>query len=85
MVSKLRIVKYQIPRNANDVIYVSDIIVRTSFINSSNYKSKGICRNIETNPNGNVVSAIDKNLFCFKKDAKKDKKTAKTAKTAKTN
>ena len=71
MLIKSRIVNYKIPRNANNVIYVSNTIVKTSFINSSNYKSKGICRNIETIPNGNVVSGEDKNLFCYKKDADK--------------
>jgi hypothetical protein len=72
MLIKSRIVKYQIPRNANEVIYVvSNTIERTSFINSSKYKSKGICRNIETIPNGNVVSGVDKTLFCYKKDADK--------------
>jgi hypothetical protein len=71
MLIKSRIVKYQIPRYANNVIYVSNTIVKTTFINSSKYKSKGICRNIETIPNGNVVSGVDKNLFCYKKDADK--------------
>jgi hypothetical protein len=81
MLIKSRIVKYQIPRYANNVIYVSNTIERTSFINSSKYKSKGICRNIETNPNGNVVSEVKKDLFCYKKDANKGKQ-GKTIKTA---
>ena len=71
MINKSRIVNYQIPRNAKDIIYVSNIIEKTTFINSSKYKSKGICRNIEINPNGIVVSGVDKNLFCYKKDADK--------------
>ena len=83
MISRLRIINYQLPRIANsarNVIFVSDIIEKTTIVNSK-YKSKDICRNIETNPNGNVVSEVDKDLFCYKKDANKRKK-GKTIKTA---
>ena len=83
MISRLRIINYQLPRIANsarNVIFVSDIIEKTTIVNSK-YKSKDICRNIETNPNGNVVSEVDKDLFCYKKDANKGKK-GKTIKTA---
>lgn len=89
MISRLRIINYQLPRIANaanaansarNVIFVSDIIEKTTIVNSK-YKSKDICRNIETNPNGNVVSEADKDLFCYKKDANKGKK-GKTIKTA---
>ena len=89
MISRLRIINYQLPRIANaanaanakrNVIFVSDIIEKTTIVNSK-YKSEDICRNIETNPNGNVVSEVDKDLFCYKKDANKGKQ-GKTIKTA---
>jgi hypothetical protein len=86
MFIKSRIVKYKIPRNANDVMYDGTTIVKPSFVNSSNYKSKGICRNIETNPNGNVVSeaaeAAD-TLFCYKKEADKGKASKSKSNTSK--
>jgi len=89
MFIKSRIVEYKIPRNANDVMYVGSTIVKPSFVNSSNYKSKGICRNIETNPNGNVVSeaaeaaeAAD-TLFCYKKEADKGKASKSKSNTSK--
>jgi hypothetical protein len=83
MISRLRIINYQLPRIANaarNVIFVSDIIEKTTIVNSK-YKSEDICRNIETNPNGNVVSEVKKDLFCYKKDANKGKQ-GKTIKTA---
>jgi hypothetical protein len=89
MFIKSRIVKYKIPRNANDVIYDDTTIVKPSFVNSSNYKSKGICRNIETNPNGNVVSGAAEaalaadTLFCYKKEADKGKASNSKSNTSK--
>jgi hypothetical protein len=89
MFIKSRIVKYKIPRNANDVIYDDTTIVKPSFVNSSNYKSKGICRNIEKNPNGNVVSGAAEaalaadTLFCYKKEADKGKASKSKSNTSK--
>jgi hypothetical protein len=92
MFIKSRIVKYKIHRNANDVIYDDTTIVKPSFVNSSNYKSKGICRNIETNPNGNVVSGAAEaalaaeaadTLFCYKKEADKGKASKSKSNTSK--
>jgi hypothetical protein len=89
MFIKSRIVKYKIPRNANDVMYVGSTIVKPSFVNSSNYKSKGICRNIETNPNDNVVSGAAEaalaadTLFCYKKEADKGKASKSKSNTSK--
>jgi hypothetical protein len=83
MFIKSRIVEYKIPRNANDVMYDGTTIVKPSFVNSSNYKSKGICRNIETNPNGNVVSEAADTLFCYKKEADKGKASKSKSNTSK--
>jgi hypothetical protein len=89
MFIKSRIVKYKIHRNANDVMYVDSTNVKPSFVNSSNYKSKGICRNIETNPNGNVVSGAAEaakaadTLFCYKKEADKGKASKSKSNTSK--
>ena len=92
MISRLRIINYQLPRiprsmnvaNAvRDVIFVSDIIEKTTIV-SSKYKSEDICRNIKTNPNGNVVSKADKELFCYKKEVVNKGKQGKQGKTIKT-